>query len=355
MSDKFFEEVAALDARGEHDHAINVLSQAVMQGNNEAKTALGKRLFVGDRSPYLPREGAQFIMEAAQAGVPEAICVIAVFQATGIFQQKSWEDALNTLTHAAILGSEIAREQLVLLAGKGEPATKPSLLTINDANHWQDLRQNIFMEEWTKEVGGEVINETPEIKTFRQLLSPEICRWLIRLSKERLKPALVYDAQNRRNYVSETRTNSIAEFNLMDNELLHFLIQQKMSAASGIPMQQMEGTAILNYQPGEEISPHYDFVDPKMANYEQEIATNGQRVMTFLIYLNDDYEGGDTVFTKLDLSFKGNTGDGMYFINSLPDGSSDARTKHSGTPPTSGQKWIVSQFIRNREVKYVLD
>ncbi len=55
MSDKVFEEVAALDAKGEHDQAINVLSQAVMQGDHRAKTALGKRLFVGDRSPYLPR------------------------------------------------------------------------------------------------------------------------------------------------------------------------------------------------------------------------------------------------------------------------------------------------------------
>lgn len=355
MTQEVFTQVADLDARGEHDQAINILSQAVIDGNHKAKTVLGKRLFVGDRAPYLPREGAQFIMEAAQAGVAEAVNVVAVFQATGIYQQKSWSDALNTLTHAAILGSTVAREQLILLAGNGEPAATPALLKNHEADHWQAIRGSIAIEDWSRNVPGEVINTSPEVKIFRELLSPAICRWLIRLSKERLKPALVYDANSQRNYVSETRTNSIAEFNLMENELLHFLIQQKMSAASGIPMQQMEGTAILNYQPGEEISPHYDFVDPNMPNYEQEIRTNGQRVMTFLIYLNDDYEGGDTVFTELDLKFKGNIGDGMYFINSLPDGSADTRTRHSGTPTTSGEKWIVSQFIRNREVKYILD
>jgi len=355
VTSQVFKQVAELDARGEHDQAINLLSQAVIDGDHVAKCVLGKRLFVGDRSPYLPREGAQFILEAAQTGVADAVSVVAVFQATGIFQQKSWEDSLNTLTHAAILGSSIAREQLILLANKGEPAENPGLLSNNEDAHWQEIRSSISIDDWTREVEGEIISDSPEVKTFRNLLSPQICRWLIRLSKERLKPALVYDAKSQRNYVSETRTNSIAEFNLMENELLHFLIQQKMSAASGIPMQQMEGTAILNYQPGEEISPHFDFVDPNMENYHQEIATNGQRIMTFLIYLNDDYEGGDTVFTELDLSFKGKTGDAMYFINSLPDGSADTRTRHSGTPPTSGEKWIVSQFIRNREVKYILD
>ena len=71
MTNPVLEQVNALDSKGQHDEAINVLSQAVMNGDEIAKTVLGKRLFVGDRSPYLPREGAQFILEAAQArGLP---------------------------------------------------------------------------------------------------------------------------------------------------------------------------------------------------------------------------------------------------------------------------------------------
>jgi prolyl 4-hydroxylase len=343
------------DAGGNHDEAVNVLARATQQGDLAAKTRLGKRMLVGDRCPYLPRDGASFILEAAQAGNAEAVSLVAVFQATGIFQQKNWSHALNTLTHAATLGSPSAREQLVLLSGTGEPATRPELLENNDKQHWMQLRESIRPEDWLAPVEGKVLNEEPLIKTFEHLLSEEICRWLVRLSAQRLKRALVYDAAKRRNYASETRTNSIAEFNLVENELLHFLIQQKMSSACNVPMVQFEGTAILNYQPGEEISPHFDFVDPKMPNYDQEIATNGQRIITFLIYLNEAYEGGDTVFTELELSFKGKTGDGIFFVNSLPDGSSDRRTRHSGTPPTSGEKWILSQFIRSHEVKYILD
>ena len=345
----------ALDAAGDHDEAVNVLALATQAGDNIAKTILGKRMLVGDRCPYLPREGASFIMEAAHAGTADAVSLVAVFQATGIFQPKSWPHALATLAYAASLGSNIAREQMVLLAGTGEPAADSALLENDDPQYWRQLTTAIDLDAWLDAPRGDLLNADPEIKTFRALLSPEICRWLIRLSGRRLKPALVYDAENRRNYLSRTRTNSIAEFNLVENELLHFLIQQKMSAASGIPMVQMEGTAILNYKPGEEISDHFDFVNPSLPNYDQEIRDNGQRVMTFLIYLNDDYEGGETVFTELDKQFKGNTGDGIYFVNALPDGSSDLRTKHAGRPTTRGEKWIISQFIRNREVKYILD
>lgn len=347
-------EVRTCDDRGDHDEAVNVLARATQAGDQLAKTWLGKRLLVGDRAPYLPKEGAEFIMEAAQAGVAEAVSMVAVFQATGIYQPKDWTVALSSLCHAAVLGSVTAKEQILLLSPSIEPSEIPVCLNNTDQKYWRDLTSGISLDTWTQEVTGETLSEDPLIKTFQGLLPEAICQWLVRRSKEKLQPALVYDAENQRNYQSKTRTNSIAEFNLAENELLNFLIQQKISAACNIPMRQMEGTAILNYQPGEEISPHFDFVDPGMENYEEEVRTNGQRIITFLIYLNEAYEGGETVFTELDLSFKGHTGDGIYFVNSLPDGSSDTRTRHAGTAPVSGEKWIVSQFIRNRSVDYVL-
>jgi hypothetical protein len=72
--------------------------------------------------------------------------------------------------------------------------------------------------------------------------------------------------------------------------------------------------------------------------------------VTFLVYLNDAYAGGETEFPKLALKHKGTTGEGLFFVNALASGEPDLRTLHAGRPPTSGEKWIVSQFIRNRRV-----
>jgi prolyl 4-hydroxylase len=347
-------QAAVLDAAGDHDEAINVLAAATQAGDLYAMTRLGKRLLVGDRAPYLPKEGASMVLEAAYKNNAEAVATVAVFQCIGIYQQKSWPQAFNTLVHAASLGWRPAREQLLLLLSAPAPGDPHQLLEIQEPAFWNQLTRSVDIEAWFGIPAPTVLSDSPRVVSFANFIPASWCSFFIRLSAEKLKPALVYDAANKRNYRAQTRTNSIAEFNLMENDFIHFLMQERMSRACGVPMNHMEGTAILNYQPGEESSNHFDFVDPGMTNYAQEIAENGQRIITFLIYLNADYEGGTTDFPLLGLSNKGKLGEGLYFVNALPDGTADKRTLHAGSPPVSGQKWIVSQFIRNRPVKYVL-
>ena len=120
--------------------------------------------------------------------------------------------------------------------------------------------------------------------------------------------------------------------------------------ACGLPLHNMEATAVLHYAVGEESTNHFDFVSPEVPNYDEEIARNGQRVLTFLIYLNDDYDGGRTDFPELRIAHKGRRGEGLFFVNTLDNNAPDLRTLHAGRPPTRGEKWIVSQFIRGRRV-----
>src|SRR6185312_10676767 len=102
---------------------------------------------------------------------------------------------------------------------------------------------------------------------------------------------------------------------------------------------QLEAPAVLHYAEGHEITEHFDFVDPNVPDYDQEIAQRGQRIVTFLVYLNDGYAGGETEFPRLDIKHKGRAGEGLSFSNALADGRSDLRTLHAGRPPTRGDKW----------------
>jgi prolyl 4-hydroxylase len=162
--------------------------------------------------------------------------------------------------------------------------------------------------------------------------------------------ARVYDAASKTDVVSQARTNTAAGFNLMETDLVHLMVQTRISAASGLPVANMEGATVLHYDVGEEIANHYDFVDPSIPDYQEEVRTRGERIMTFLVYLNDDYGGGETDFPRLGVRHKGRRGEGLYFINALPSGEPDRRSWHAGQPPVSGEKWILSQFIRNRRV-----
>jgi hypothetical protein len=78
-------------------------------------------------------------------------------------------------------------------------------------------------------------------------------------------------------------------------------------------------------------------VSPEIPNYEQEIEKNGQRVLTFLVYLNDDYDGGETDFPGLGIAHKGRRGQGLFFVNALDDNEPDLRTVHTGRAPTKGE------------------
>jgi hypothetical protein len=64
--------------------------------------------------------------------------------------------------------------------------------------------------------------------------------------------------------------------------------------------------------------------------------------------LNEGYAGGETDFPRIGYRFKGRTGDALVFGNVEPSGKPDPRTMHAGLPPTSGEKWLLSQWVRDR-------
>jgi prolyl 4-hydroxylase len=134
----------------------------------------------------------------------------------------------------------------------------------------------------------------------------------------------------------------------MEADLVQLMVQARMSVGCGQPMSHMEASTVLHYAVGETIGNHYDFVDPAHPGYAEEIRRFGNRVVTFLVYLNVGYEGGDTVFPRLGLSHSGQRGEGLYFVNTDENGQANLRTLHNGRPPTRGEKWVFSQFVRNR-------
>lgn len=329
----------AHDARGRHLQAVDALVAGVRKGDVEATTRLGKRLLVGEHAPLLPNDGARFLEEASSRGSAEAAAVLAVLYAAGASRGHDLRAGLESLVVAAERGWPAAQEQLRTLAGGS--AAGPS-------EGWRELATRIDLGAWTSAARGRDLSTSPQVRAFDDFVSPEVCRWLIARAAGRLSRALVYEAVRKEVTVHPTRTNTAASFSMIETDFVSVLTQLRMAAAIGVPFRQFEPLTVLHYAEGEEITEHFDFVDPNVPDYEQEIAQRGQRIATFLIYLNDDYGGGETEFPRVGVSHKGRATQGLVFINALPDGSADVRTLHAGRPPKAGEKWIVSQFVRNR-------
>jgi prolyl 4-hydroxylase len=135
----------------------------------------------------------------------------------------------------------------------------------------------------------------------------------------------------------------------MEADLVHLMVQTRMSVGCGQPVSHMEASTVLHYAVGQTIGHHYDFVDPAHPSHAEEIKARGHRVATFLVYLNHGYEGGETIFPRIGVRHAGQRGEGLLFVNTLPDGQANLRTLHSGEPPISGEKWVFSQFVRDRQ------
>ena len=117
----------------------------------------------------------------------------------------------------------------------------------------------------------------------------------------------------------------------------------------GLPPHKMEPVQIVKYVTGGEYKPHVDYLAfTDEADRVRESLRGGQRVKTAMVYLNDDYVGGVTLFTKAGVKIKPECGKLVLWDNVTPDGYGDPETEHSGLP-VKGTKWIALVWIRQGE------
>lgn len=335
------------DAAGRHDDAVDVLARATQRGNVEAATRLGKRLVVGDRAPLMPRQGADLLRKAASEGGAEAPARLAVLFAAGITGRPDWPTALELVGVAAERGFDAAARQIEVLETLDPEAVRPG------APGWRTRAARLDAAVLQSPPHGTTLHADPQIEHFADLATAAVCDWITERARGRLGPARVYDPVARVEKVDAARSNSAAGFDLMQADLVQLVVQARMAAGCGHPVTHLEGPNVLHYAVGQTITNHYDFVDPDTPNYADEIARNGQRIITFLLYLNEAYEGGETDFPGLGLRHHGRRGDGLFFVNALPSLEPDRRMLHAGRAPTRGEKWVFSQFVRNRAVLHL--
>lgn len=108
-----------------------------------------------------------------------------------------------------------------------------------------------------------------------------------------------------------------------------------------------EALQVVKYEPGGYYNEHHDACcdnDPKCTEFVQK---SGQRMLTMLIYLNDDFTGGETEFPKLNLKIKAPKYGGIMF-RPLEKNSNRCHpyALHKGTPINSGIKYVCNVWVR---------
>lgn len=304
--------------------------------NAAALTTLGKRLLVGDGVPMSLDKATATLREAAAGGGGEAAALLAVCAAWGVAQARNVEIALDHLARAAELGWGPALRELQFLAR-------------DSATDAVALRGKIDVPSWRSAPAARIEFERPRIVVLERFASAQECQWLIGQAGSGLQRAKVYRSSSTAQ-VAETRTNREISLTIFNADVVLSLMRDRIAVACGAPVTHFEIAKLLHYSPGEEFALHADFIEAKTPELARELAARGQRAATFLIYLNEAYEGGATQFPRLDWQYRGGRGDALLFSNVDAAGAPDYDTVHAGMPPTSGEKWVLSQWIRTRPV-----
>ncbi len=191
------------------------------------------------------------------------------------------------------------------------------------------------------------LHTAPDIYRADGLLSSDECAYLICASAPLLTPSLVVDPAKGKADHAQYRTSDGALISLLDLDLVMVALYARLARAAGVTWGNCELIGVLRYRPGQEYKPHHDYL-PEDGNDYSEVKRSGQRARTLLVALNDSYEGGATVFPRLNIEFRGATGDALVFSNTDDKGAPYPQTLHAGAPVMNGEKWLLSLWCRER-------
>lgn len=295
--------------------AVRRLSALAERNDGPANYQLAEWHREGRHVPRSFSAAREHYRRAGAVGLVEALRRFLALRAVGIGGPREWPESLELMDAMAEIDPRTAQERALLeamaLTASGDPKFVPE---------------------------GQALSSAPPVVRVSGFLSPDECAYLIEAATPLFEPAKTYNEQTGQDFLNAVRTSDTAAFPWVgENPAIH-AINRRIAAISGTATAQGEALQVLRYREGQQYKRHIDAI-PGLDN---------QRIMTVLIYLNDDFDGGETVFTAADVTITAKAGDAILFSNVTADGRPDPATVHAGLPVTRGTKYLASRWIRER-------
>ncbi|CAA0806783.1 Probable prolyl 4-hydroxylase 9 [Striga hermonthica] len=207
----------------------------------------------------------------------------------------------------------------------------------------------------------QILSWRPRALYFPNFATDEQCQSVIEMAKRKLRPSsLALRKGETAESTKGIRTSSGTFIRASEDKrgLLEF-IEKKIARATMLPRSHGEAFNVLRYEVGQRYASHYDSFDP--AAYGPQ---KSQRIASFLLYLSDVEEGGETMFpfenssnmnigydyeSCIGLKVRPRRGDGLLFYSVFPNLTIDKTSLHGSCPVVKGQKWVATKWIRDNE------
>lgn len=172
-------------------------------------------------------------------------------------------------------------------------------------------------------------------------LSKQECDMIINKMKTNLRPSTITNKNEPDKYYRTSKTSD-----LKNSDPFIKKINNKICDYIGIPNKYSETLQGQYYDVGNEFKKHTDYFKSTNKDYKKYLGKQGQRTWTFMIYLNNVKEGGETEFPKLNLKLKPTQGKAVIWCNLNNNKSVNPYTLHIGKPVIKGEKYIITKWFR---------
>lgn len=181
------------------------------------------------------------------------------------------------------------------------------------------------------------------IYEYPNVLTSEECEQIIVLAKEKGMTQDRYidgkHVQSKELYYNPALTEQVW---LDIQEDIIFTINDRISKILHRSLLHQPPFEIIKYTTSTEPSvPHHDTYDDDYLQYYHV----KQRFATMVLYLNDDYQGGETYFPLLDKIIYPKKGTLLFFYNVLPNMKTRPTSLHHSDAITQGEKWVAHRCI----------
>lgn len=319
--------------------------QAAEAGHGGAMCQYAYCLYEGLGGPRDLLQATNWYARAAMEGEPRALCCIGWRYESGHTLEADPVRALACYMRAAAAaypGGTIAANRLAI-----------NLDDESIAQAQLQSREPLDIEP-ARETGPprhcgapRVLSWEPRCVLFEDFLSQEECLHLIAIAKPFLRVARVLNRKTGERVLDPARRAQSARMLDPLRDLVVWNVEQRLARYAMLPPQNAEPVTVLYYAEGDEYRPHRDYYDPRAPGSRIGLEQGGQRVATFLVYLNDVEAGGETLFPTAEISVPPVAGCGLLFFNCTADGRPDPSSLHAGAPVKSGEKWLLSSWIRS--------
>ena len=183
------------------------------------------------------------------------------------------------------------------------------------------------------------INDIPLIVTFDSKLTDEELDMLINVSGYERSEGWDFatNSVNSTDYRTSSTMMDIKDvFQYIRTKLLD---QISLNTGYHHDLNYTEQLQLTRYLPNEYYKSHKDIF-----NYQGTKQIDNDRIATLILYLNDDFTGGETYFNDVDIKIKPVKGMCCYFL--YADKESIEKSSHEAMSVIEGEKYIAQLWIR---------